>query len=95
MPLSISEVEKTIRIDGLPARAKFNLGTTFRRIEAPRSVLGAMQPGLVSDLVHTTFMLNPTLRSLSIHLDSVECWQGVQGNVQGGAHDGKQRSDPN
>ena len=35
-----TEVEETIRIDGLPTRVKFNPGTTLGRIEAPRSVLG-------------------------------------------------------
>ena len=63
-----TEVEETIRIDGLPTMVKFNPGTTLGRIEAPRSVLGEMEPGLVSDLVHTTFMLNPTLRAVLIHL---------------------------
>ena len=49
-----TEVEDTIRIDGLPTRVKFNPGTTLGRIEAPRSVFGEMEPGLVSDSVHTT-----------------------------------------
>ena len=31
-----------------------------------------MEPGLVSDLVHTTFMLNPTLRAVLIHLNSAD-----------------------
>ena len=59
-------------MDGLPARAKVNLGTTLGRIEAPRSLLGEMEPGLVSDLVHTTFMLNPTLGAALIHLNSAD-----------------------
>ena len=67
-----TEVEETIRIDGLPTRVKFNSGTTLGRIEAPRSVLGEMEPGLVSHLVHTTFMLNPTLRAVWIHLNSAD-----------------------
>ena len=65
-------MEETIRIDGLPTRVKFNPGTTLGRIEAPRSVLGEMEPGLVSDLVHTTFMLNPTPRAVLIHLNSTD-----------------------
>ena len=67
-----TKVEETIRIDGLPARAKFNPGTMLGRIEAPRSVLGEMEPGLVSHLVHTTFMLNPTLRTVLIHLNRAD-----------------------
>ena len=67
-----TEVEETIRIDGLPVRVKFNPGTTLGRIESPRSVLGKMEPGLVIDLVHTTFMLNPTLWAVLIHLDSAD-----------------------
>ena len=67
-----TEVEETIRIDGLPTRVKFNPGTTLGRIEAPRNVLGEMEPRLVSDLVHTTFMLNPTLRAVLIHLNSAD-----------------------
>ena len=67
-----TEVEETIRTDGLPMRAKFNPGTTLGRIEAPRSVLGEMEPGLISDLVHTTFMLNPTLRAVLIHLNRAD-----------------------
>ena len=31
-----------------------------------------MEPGLVSDLVHTTFMLNPTLQAVLIHLNSAD-----------------------
>ena len=31
-----------------------------------------MEPGVVSDLVHTTFMLNPTLRAALIHLNSAD-----------------------
>ena len=65
-------MEETIRIDGLPTRVKFNPGTTLERIEALRSVLGEMEPRLVSDLVHTTFMLNPTLRAVLIHLNSAD-----------------------
>ena len=42
------------------------------RIEAPRSVLGEMEPRLVVDLVHTTFMLNPTLWAVLIHLNSAD-----------------------
>ena len=61
------ELEETIRIDGPPARAKLNLGTTLGRIEGPRGVPGEMEPGLVIDLLHTTFMLNPTLRAVLIH----------------------------
>ena len=67
-----TELEETIRIDGLPTRVKSNPGTMLGRIEAPRGVLGEMEPGLVSDLVHTTFMLNPTLRAVLIHLNSVD-----------------------
>ena len=67
-----TEVEDTIRIDGLPTRIKFNPGTTLGRIEAPESVLEKMEPGLVSDLAHTTFMLNPTLRAGLINLDSAD-----------------------
>ena len=67
-----TEVEETIRIDGLPTRVKFSPGTTLGGIEALRSVLGEMEPGLVSDLVHTTFMLNPTLRAVLIHLNSAD-----------------------
>ena len=67
-----TEVEETIRIDGLPARAKLNLGTTLGRIEAPQSVFGELEPGLVSDLVHTTFMLHPTLRAVLIHFNSAD-----------------------
>ena len=67
-----TEVEETIRIDGLPARVKFNAGTTLSIIQAPRSVLGEMEPMLVSYPVHTTFMLNPTLRAVLIHLYSAE-----------------------
>ena len=59
-------------MDGLPTRVKFNPGATLGRIEAPWSVLGEMEPGLVSDLVHTTFMLNPTLRAVFIHLNSAD-----------------------
>ena len=65
-------MEETIRIDGLPIRVKSNSGTTLGRIEAPRSVLGEMEPGLVSHLVHTTFMLNATLRAVLIHLHSAD-----------------------
>ena len=67
-----TEVEETIRINGLPTRVKFNPGTTLGRIKAPRSVLGEMEPGLVSDLLHTTFMLNPTVRAVLIHLNSAD-----------------------
>ena len=67
-----TEMEETIRIDGPPKRVKFNPGTTLGRIAAPRSVLGQMEPGLVSDLVHTTFMLNPTLWAVLIHLNSAD-----------------------
>ena len=67
-----TEVTETIRIHGLPTRVKFNPGTTLGRIEALRSVLGDMEPGLVSDLVHTSFMLNPTLRAVLIHLNSAD-----------------------
>ena len=67
-----TEVEETIRIEGLPTRVKFNSGTMLGRIEAPQSVLGEMEPGLVSDLVHTTFMLNPTLWAVLIHLNSAD-----------------------
>ena len=62
-----TEVEETIYIKGLPARVKFNLGATPGRIEAPRSLLGEMEPGFVSDLVHTTFVLTPTLRAVLIN----------------------------
>ena len=65
-------MEETILIDGLPTRVKFILGTRLGRIEAPRSALGEMERGLVSDLVHTTFMLNPTLRVALIHLNSAD-----------------------
>ena len=65
-------VEETILIDGLPTRVKLNPGTTLGRTEAPRSVLGEMEPGLVSDLVHTTFMLNPTLRAVLNHLSNAD-----------------------
>ena len=54
----------------LSTRVKFNPSTTVGRIEAPRSVLGEMEPGLVSDLMHTTFMLNRTIRAVLIHLNS-------------------------
>ena len=64
--------EETVRITGLAARAKFNLGTTSGFIEAARSGLGEMGPGLVSDLVHTTFMVKPTLRAVLIHLSSAD-----------------------
>ena len=67
-----AEVEETIRIDRLPTRVKFNPGTTLGRIKVPRSTLGEMVPGPVSDLVHTTFMLNPTLRAALIHLNSAD-----------------------
>ena len=67
-----TEVEDTIRIDGLPTRVKTNPGTTLGRIEAPGSVLGEMEPGLVSDLVHITLMLNPTLWAVLIHLNSAD-----------------------
>ena len=50
------EVEDTIRIDGPPARATLN--PMLGRIEAPRSVLGVTEPGLISILGHTTVMLN-------------------------------------
>ena len=65
-------VEETIRLHGLTMRVKFNPGTTIGRIEAPQSVLGEMEPGLVSDSVHTTFMLNPTLWAVLIHLNSAD-----------------------
>ena len=42
-----TEVEETIRIDGLPTRDKFNPGTVLGRIEALRSVLRETEPGLV------------------------------------------------
>ena len=55
-----TKVEETIDINGLPTRVKFNPGTTLGHIEAPQSVLGEMEPWLVSDFVHTTIM--PILR---------------------------------
>ena len=67
-----TKVEETIRMDGPPTTVKFSPGATLGCIEAPRSVLGEMEPGLVSDLVHTTFMLNPTLRAVLIHLNSAD-----------------------
>ena len=66
-----TEVEETIRIDELPARANYNPGTTLGCIEAPRSVLGEMEPGLFSDLVHTSLMLIPTRRAVLMHLNTV------------------------
>ena len=51
---------------------RFNPGTTLGRIKALGSVLGEMEPGLVSDLVHTGFMLNPTLGAVLIHLNSAD-----------------------
>ena len=65
-------MEETIRIDGLLARAKFNPRTTLGRMEAPRSVLEEMEPGLVSDLFRTTFMLNPTIQAVLILLNSAD-----------------------
>ena len=67
-----TEVEETIPIHGLPAKANVNPGTPLGRIEAPRSVLGEMEPGLVGDLLHTTFMLNPTLGAVLPHLNSAD-----------------------
>ena len=67
-----ANVEETFRIDGLPTRVKFNSGTTLGRIEAPRGVLLEIEPGLVSDLVQTTFILNSTLRAVLIHLNSAD-----------------------
>ena len=67
-----TEVEETIRIDGLLARAKFIPRTTLGRMEAPRNVLEEMEPGLVSDLFHTTFMLNPTIQAVLIPLNSAD-----------------------
>ena len=67
-----TEVEETIRIDGLPTGVKFNPGTMLGRTEAPRSVLGEMDRGLISDLVHIAFMLNPTLPAILIHLNSAD-----------------------
>ena len=64
-----TKVEETICIKGLPARVKFNLGATLGRIEAPWTLLGEMEPGLVSDLVHTSFVLNPTLRAVLINFN--------------------------
>ena len=70
-----TEVEETIRIDG------DNPGTTLGRIEAPRSVFGEMEPRLVSDLVHTTFMLNPTPRAVLIHLNSADVTSLLAGTL--------------
>ena len=67
-----TEVEETIRIDGLPTRVTFNPGTMLGRIQTPWSVLGEMEPGLVNELVHNNLMLNPTLRAVLIHLKSVD-----------------------
>ena len=52
-------VQESIRINGLRKRVNFNPGTMVGRIEVPRRVLGEMEPGLVSDLVGSTIMLNP------------------------------------
>ena len=65
-------MEDTIRINGLLRRGKFNPVTTLGRIEAPWSVLGETEPGLLTDLVHTTLLLNPTLRAVLIHLSSAD-----------------------
>ena len=43
-----------------------------RSCPRPARALGEMDPGLISDLVHTTFMLNPTLRAVLIHLNSAD-----------------------
>ena len=50
-----TKVAHTIRIDGFPTTVKPSPGTTLGCAEAPRSVLGEMEPALVSDLVRTTF----------------------------------------
>ena len=74
-----TEFEETIHIDGRPTRVTFNPGTTLGCMEAPRSVLGKMEPGLVSGLVHTTYMLNPTLRAVLIHLNSANVTSLLEG----------------
>ena len=38
-----------------------------------------MEPGLVSDLVHTNFMLNPTLQAVLIHLNSADVTSHLAG----------------
>ena len=74
-------VEENIGIDRRPTRVSFNPGTTLGRIEAPRSVLREMEPGLVSDMVNTTLMLNPTIRAVLIHLNSADVTSLLAGRL--------------
>ena len=50
----------------------FNVIKTIGCIEAPRNVLGELQPSLVIDFVHTTFTMNPIVRPLLHHSNMVD-----------------------